>query len=147
MTLARDRRIIVKIIIQTMKKEKQFPISIPTAKCPNRDPKCNLHHGEYLISKYDRKFDRFFVRSYSVHRDNFLETWFATSKVEEIFIRCLQKRKFTIPKLLKIINITHSYRKKVMSLRFTELEYKKIYRKSRKANLSVYDYARKMILG
>lgn len=87
------------------------------------------------------------MRSYSVHRDNFLETWFATSKVEEIFIRCLQKRKFTIPKLLKIINITHSYRKKVMSLRFTELEYKKIYRKSRKANLSVYDYARKMILG
>jgi len=143
----RNRKFTVKVIVETMKKEKKFPVVIPTSKCPNRNPKCKLHHGEYSITKYDKKFDRFFIRSYSVHQENFLESWFATAKVEEIFIRCLQKRKFTIPKLISIINIAHSYRKKVISLRFTEQESRKIQRRSKKANLSEYDYARKMILG
>ena len=147
----RDRKFTVKIILETLKKNlhpklNPYHVEIPTAKCPNRDPKCKLHHGEYVISKYDKKFDRFFIRSYSVHKDMFLESWFSTSKVNDIFMRCLQKRKFTIPKLLKIVNITHTYRKKVIALRFTEREYKKIVRKSKKANLSVYDYARKMSL-
>lgn len=142
----RDKRFTVNIIIETMKKEKQFPIAIPTVNCPNRDSKCKLHHGEYLITKYDKKNDRFFVRSYSVHKDNFLESWFPTIKVTDIFMRCLMKKKFTVPKLLEIVNITHTFRKKVMGLRFTEQEYKKIVRKSKKANLTVYDYARKKIL-
>lgn len=141
----RDKKFTVKVILDTIKKD--LPIIIPTARCPNRDPKCKLHHGEYLITKYDKKFDRFFIRSYSVHKEAFLESWFTTVKVNEMFIRCLQRRKFTIPKLLEIVNISHTYRKKVMGLRFTEQEYKKIVRKSSKANLRVYDYARKMILG
>ena len=145
MLAVRDKKFTVKVILETIKKD--LPIIIPTARCPNRDPKCKQHHGEYLITKYEKKFDRFFIRSYSVHKDAFLESWFTTAKVNEMFIRCLQRRKFTIPKLLEIVNISHTYRKKVMGLRFTEQEMKKIVRKSRKANLSVYDYARKMILG
>lgn len=141
----RDKKFTVKIILETLKKSK-FPIVIPTAKCPNRDSKCKLHHGEYVISKYDKKFDRFFIRSYSVHKEMFLESWFVTSKVNAMFIGCLQRRKFTIPELLQIVNISHTYRKKVIALRFTEREYKKIVRKAKKANLSVYDYTRKMSL-
>lgn len=125
-----------------MKKQKKFPIAIPTVICPNRDPKCKLHHGEYLITKYEGKTDRFFIRSYSVHRDNFLESWFTSAKLNEIILRCLTKRKITVPKLLKIVDISHTYKKKVISLRFTELEYKKIMRKSRKANLTFHDYIR-----
>lgn len=145
--VVRDKKFTVKLVLEILKKDKQLPFEIPTARCPNRNPKCQLHHGEYKIIKYDRKTDRFFIRSYSVHKDAFLEAWFVTVKVQEMFVRCVQKRKFTIPKLLEIVNVAHTYRKKVMGLRFTEQEHKKIVRKSRKANLSVYDYARKMILG
>jgi len=148
MTLVvRDKKFTVKLVLEILKKDKQLPFEISTARCPNRNPKCQLHHGEYKIIKYDRKTDRFFIRSYSVHKDAFLESWFTTIKVQEMFVRCVQKRKFTIPKLVEIVNVTHTYRKKVMGLRFTEQEHKKIVRKSKKANLSVYDYARKMILG
>jgi hypothetical protein len=142
----RDREFTVNIILDTLKNNRQFPIKIPTVNCPNRDPRCKKHHGEYVISKYDKKTNRFFVRSYSVHKENYLESWFHSSKVKDMFISCLQKRKFTIPKLLVIVNISHSYRKKVLGLRFTEQEYKKIVKRSKKANLSLYDYARKKIL-
>lgn len=145
MLAVRDKKFTVNVILDTLKTN--LPITIPTARCPNRNSKCKLHHGEYLITKYDKKLDRFFIRSYSVHKEMFLESWFTTVKVNEMFIRCLQRRKFTIPKLLEIVNISHTYRKKVLGLRFTEQEYKKIVRKSRKAKLSLYDYARKMILG
>lgn len=145
MLAVRDKKFTVNVILDTLKTN--LPITIPTARCPNRNSKCKLHHGEYLITKYDKKLDRFFIRSYSVHKEMFLESWFTTVKVNEMFIRCLQRRKFTIPKLLEIVNISHTYRKKVLGLRFTEQEYKKIVRKSKKAKLSLYDYARKMILG
>jgi len=142
----RDKKFTVKTVLETLKKG-ELPVSVPTSRCPNRDSKCKLHHGEYVITKYDRKFDRFFIRSYSVHKDHFLESWFSTAKVNEMFIRCLQRRKFTIPKLLQIVNITHTYRKRMLGIRVTDLEYRKIIRKSKKANLSIYDYTRKMLLG
>jgi hypothetical protein len=141
MLVVRDKKFTVNVVLETLKKT-QLPIKIPTAKCPNRDAKCKLHHGEYLITKYDRKLDRFFIRSYSVHKDMFLESWFKTGKVKEMFLRCLQNRKFTIPKLLEIIDISYTYRRKVISLRYTDREFKKITRKSRKENLTVNDYIR-----
>ncbi len=142
----RDKKFTVNIVLEILKKPEQLPVEIPTSKCPNRDPKCKLRHGEYVISKYDPKLDRFLIRSFPVHRDVSLESWFATSKVKEMFLNCLVRKKFTIPKLLQIINVAHTYRKKVMSLRFTEQEFKKIGRKSKIENLSIYDYARKKIL-
>ena len=137
----RDKKFTVNIVLETLKKT-QLPIKIPTAKCPNRDAKCKQHHGEYVITKYDRKFDRFFIRSYSVHKDMFLESWFTTAKVNQMFLRCLQNRKFTVPKLLEIVDISHTYRRKVISLRYTDREFKKIARKSKKENLTVNDYIR-----
>jgi len=150
--VVRDRKYTVSLVLEILKKPEQLPVEIPTSRCPARDPKCKLRHGEYVISKYDRKFDRFLIRSFPVHRDMSLESWFTTSKVHEMFITCLMKKKFTIPKLVQIMeanrsgNVTQTYRKKVMSLRFTEQEFKKIARKSKIANLSLYDYARRKIL-
>ena len=142
----RDKKYTVNIVLEILKKPDQLPVEIPTSRCPNRDPKCKLRHGEYVISKYDHKLDRFLIRSFPVHRDMSLESWFATAKVKEMFLNCLTRKKFTVPKLLQIINVTHTYRKKVMSLRFTEQEFKKIVRKSKIENLSIYDFARKKIL-
>lgn len=144
--VVRDRKYTVSLVLEILKKPEQLPVEIPTSRCPSRDPKCKLRHGEYVISKYDRKLDRFLIRSFPVHRDMSLESWFATSKVHEMFINCLVKKKFTIPKLLQIVNVTQTYRKKVMSLRFTEQEFKKIARKSKIENFSIYDYARRKIL-
>jgi len=136
----------VDIVLQTLKKKKLFPISIPTAKCPKDDQKCNLKHGDYVIFKYDPTTDRFFVRSYPVHREEFLETWFTSDKLKEMFIRCLRRKQFTIPKLLEIINIRHTYRKKVLGLRFTDDEMRKITRDAKREKQALYDYARSKIL-
>ena len=143
----RTRKDTVAIIIKILRKKKSFPIIIPTAKCPNRDPKCTLHHGEYVISKYDDKLDRFFVRSYPVHRNEFLESWFDTAKIEQVFIRCIVKKKFTIPQLTEIVSVSHIFRKKQLNCRFTEQEYKKIEKRAKKADLSIYNYVRKAALG
>lgn len=145
--VVRNKKYTVSLVIEILKKPEQLPVEIPTSKCPNRDPKCKLRHGEYVISKYDSKLNRFLIRSFPVHRDISLESWFPSAKVNDMFINCLVKKKFTIPKLLQIVNVTQTYRKKVMSLRFTEQEFKKIGRKSKIENLSIYDYARKQILG
>jgi hypothetical protein len=144
--IVRDKKYTVNLILDLLKKPGQLPVEIPTSKCPNRDTKCKLRHGEYVISKYDIKLDRFLIRSFPVHRDVSLEAWFPTAKVNDMFINCLKKKKFTVPELQKIVNLTHTFRKKVMSLRFTEMEWKKIQRKAKVENLPIYDYARSKIL-
>lgn len=140
--IVRNKKYTISLILEILKKTEQLPVEIPTSKCPNKDSKCKLRHGEYVISKYDKKLDRFLIRSYSVHRDVFLESWFASVKVNEMFINCLVRKKFTIPKLLSIINITNTYRRKVISIRYTEQEYNKILRKSRMEKMKPYDYVR-----
>lgn len=142
----RTRKDTVLIIVKILKGKKNFPVTIPTAKCPNRDPKCTLHHGEYVISNYDKNTDRFFIRSYSVHRNEFLESWFASTKVEQIFIRCIIKKKFNLPQLTQIVNVTHVYRKRQINARFTEQEFRKIEKRAKKLDLTTYDYARMKIL-
>lgn len=142
----RTRKDTIEIIINILRKKKTLPVTIPTAKCPNRDPKCEKHHGEYVISKYDSLTDRFFVRSYSVHRTEFLESWFLSTKVKKFFIHCIGKKKFTIPQLTEIVNVSDVYRKRQLNCRFTEREFKKIEKRAGKLKLTVYEFARKQIL-
>lgn len=114
----------VEYVIDALKKEENLPFQINTARCPKRSKTCQKRHGDYIILGYDQS--KFLVRSYGVHSDISSESTFSETQLSGALLYCLKKKKFTLPTLLKMIDITEHYKTHRLILGFSDEQWKTI---------------------
>ncbi len=116
----------VEYVIDALKKEENLPFQINTARCPKRSRTCQKRHGDYIILEYDQETLKFLVRSYGVHSEVSSESTFSDTQLSNALLYCLKKKKFTLPTLLKMIDISDHYKTHRLILGFSDHEWKKI---------------------
>ena len=136
------------MIVSTLKKSNSLlnPFSIPTSKCPDHSKRCKKYHGEYVILKYMQDGDKFLVRSYPVHAVKYSEAWFTSDKLISMFQYCINKRYFTIPDLLKRVDLTEMKMKKLVRVMFTKSEVSLLKNKAKKEKMNLSQFVRKKSL-
>tara|TARA_R110002033_G_scaffold164022_1_gene201198 strand:+ start:31 stop:459 length:429 start_codon:yes stop_codon:yes gene_type:complete len=116
----------VEYVIDALKKEENLPFQINTARCPKRSRTCQKRHGDYFILKYNSETSKFLIRSYGVHSEVSSESTFSESQLAGALLYCLKKKKFTLPTLLKMIDITDYYKTHRLILGFSDEQWKVI---------------------
>ncbi len=116
----------IECVIDCLKRDENLPFRINTAKCPKRNKNCDKRHGDYIVSRYDQETQKFHVVSYGIHSESFSESDFSESQLSKALLYCLRKKKFTLPTLLKIIDISDYYKTHRLILGFSDTEWKKI---------------------
>ena len=134
----------VEYVIDALKKEENLPFQINTARCPKRSRTCQKRHGDYIILEYDQETLKFLVRSYGVHSDVSSESTFSDTQLSNALLYCLKKKKFTLPTLLKMIDISDHYKTHRLILGFSDHEWKKI--RERAGHTKTTEWAVKKLL-
>ena len=114
----------VECVDDALKKKENLPFQINTARCPKRSKTCQKRHGDYIILEYDEESSKFLIRSYGVHSEASSESTFSESQLSNALLYCLKKRKFTLPTLLKMIDISDYYKTHRLILGFSEKQWK-----------------------
>jgi hypothetical protein len=116
----------VEYVIDALKKNDNLPFHINTARCPKRSKTCQKRHGDYIILEYNEESSKFLIRSYGVHSEVSSESTFSESQLSNALLYCLNKKKFTLPTLLKMIDISDYYKTHRLILGFSDDQWKKI---------------------
>ena len=141
---------IIEQFLLTLRKPKNLPYKIVTHRCPIKQKNCRLHHGEIIISSYDKEQKKFHLKYFGVHEKGIL---FQYDQPLQFVIKILLKQINTKKRLIKLsqlkkrIDYSQSMERKIqINLHFSDSEWKKILSKSSKKKVSPYDFCRKKLL-
>lgn len=147
-----QKKVIVELFVEAIKKRKLLPFKIPNKNCPDKKKSCKKHHGEIVVTNYDKKTQKFHLKYYGTHQKG-LQFEYDQKKdfVIELITKQIvsRKRLITTNQLKKFakLDLTKSiYRKNQINLHFSDAEYASILRKASKKNLTVYDFCRSKLI-
>ncbi len=147
-----QKKQIVEHFVESIKKRKLLPFKIRINKCPSRKKSCSKHHGEIIISSFDKKTQKFHLKYFGTHEKGIQFQYDQPAKfVIELILKQIQSRKRLITtnqlkKFSKLDLDKSIFRKNQINLHFSDAEFNNISKKASKKNLSVYDYSRSKLL-
>ncbi len=136
------------LLVENLKKYKNLPFVILTNNCPSHKKKCKKHHGEIVITSYNKKTKKFHLKYYSIHERGIQFQY--DQPVEFIhqlilkFIESTGIRNMNLNYLRKFLDkeIIKTRRFSVL-VRYNEFEYKIVKKKAFQKNLDVATFVRK----
>ena len=143
------KEVIIEVFLQTLTKPKNLPYKIITNKYPNRKKNCRLHHGEIVITSWDKKTKKFRLKYFGTHEKGAEQYDQPIDFVKKIILKQVNSKKklINIATIKKRIEFSKSIERKFqINLHFSEIEWKKISSKSDKQNVTPYEYCRKKLL-
>lgn len=137
-----SRQIVLDLVINELKNTNNLPKVLITAKCPNHNKFCTKPHGDYQILKYENNM--FTIRSFGIHGISYSEALFDEPKLRGILEYCLNKHKFKLKYLTKVVDISKNHKNRRMQLFFTDDEWSILTEKAQHKKLT--DWARSCLL-
>ncbi len=143
---------VIEQFVELLKKKKNLPYKIKMNKCPERKKTCTKHHGEIVVTSYDKRKKKFHLKYYGTHQKG-IQFQYDQKKdfVFELIYNGVMSKKhlITIDELIKKAKLDLKksfYRTRKITISFSDSEYSIISRKAFKKNLTDYEFCRSKLL-
>jgi hypothetical protein len=138
--------------VELLKKKKNLPYKITMNKCPERKKTCSKHHGEIVVTSFDKRKKKFHLKYYGIHTKG-IKFQYDQKKdfvFELIYNGVISKKHLiTVNELIKKAKLDLKksfYRTQKLTISFSDSEFATLSRKASKKNLSVYEYCRSKLI-